>query len=305
MNNQWTILKQNSTLLKMGASFLAGICAVLVFENSSTFSTAFVSEKIADLTAEQDANSDQAPSEPLADQTALNFVSPVLPIFEGNELTENLVQTSIEKLYIEAEAPPKKTETTADQILSDHQNRISPEFQIPELIYNQTKFWFRIYTEFDSTKKVIHDALHPHIIFDVIDTTDILAQPARAKWLNVVKAEKVVSNRVQEIKNKLKKMINKPKEKMDQEELAWLAQFEGIQGHRKKIILTSIDSIRIQTGQKDFFENGLSISTRYLEEMEAIFKQRGLPIELTRLPFVESSFVIGATSKVGAAGIWQ
>jgi membrane-bound lytic murein transglycosylase D len=39
--------------------------------------------------------------------------------------------------------------------------------------------------------------------------------------------------------------------------------------------------------------------------MEQIFREEGLPVELTRLPFVESSFNIRARSKVGASGIWQ
>jgi membrane-bound lytic murein transglycosylase D len=92
---------------------------------------------------------------------------------------------------------------------------------------------------------------------------------------------------------------------MSTQELSWLSQFEGIRGNQKKIILTSAQSLRVQTGQKDFFEGALATSGRYLDGMESIFKRKGLPIELTRLPFVESSFVIGATSKVGAAGIWQ
>jgi len=39
--------------------------------------------------------------------------------------------------------------------------------------------------------------------------------------------------------------------------------------------------------------------------MEEVFRREGLPIELTRLPLVESCFDIEAYSKVGAAGIWQ
>ena len=39
--------------------------------------------------------------------------------------------------------------------------------------------------------------------------------------------------------------------------------------------------------------------------MEKIFRQKGLPVVLTRLPLIESSFNIEAYSKVGAAGIWQ
>jgi membrane-bound lytic murein transglycosylase D len=39
--------------------------------------------------------------------------------------------------------------------------------------------------------------------------------------------------------------------------------------------------------------------------MEEVFFREGLPLQLTRLPFVESSFNVNARSKVGASGIWQ
>ncbi len=227
------------------------------------------------------------------------------PFWAPSTALEDSLDLNFEILNIAAEKAPEITDETVDKILSDFQNRISPEFEIPSLIFNQTKFWFRIYTEFDSEKKVIHDALHPHIIYDVIDISEIMAQPARASWLNTVKAQKAVSKRVSEIRTKLQKMSRKKQENMDQEELGWLVQFEDIKGNQKRNILTASLNLRVQTGQKDFFENGLSISGRYIDGMETIFKNKGLPAELTRLPFVESSFVIGATSKVGAAGIWQ
>ncbi len=63
--------------------------------------------------------------------------------------------------------------------------------------------------------------------------------------------------------------------------------------------------IRFQLGQKDMFYAGIYHSGRYLEEMEKIFREERLPIELTRIPFVESSFNIYARSKVGASGVWQ
>ena len=69
--------------------------------------------------------------------------------------------------------------------------------------------------------------------------------------------------------------------------------------------MTAASRIRFQLGQKDRFLLGIYYSGRYLRQMEAIFKEEGLPIELTRLPFVESSFNVNARSKVGASGIWQ
>jgi hypothetical protein len=63
--------------------------------------------------------------------------------------------------------------------------------------------------------------------------------------------------------------------------------------------------IRFQLGQRDKVLLGIYYSGRYLAAMEKIFRDEGLPIELTRLPFVESSFNTKARSKVGASGIWQ
>ena len=67
--------------------------------------------------------------------------------------------------------------------------------------------------------------------------------------------------------------------------------------HRKRL--------RFQLGQKDRFIEGLKASGRYLTLMESVFRNADLPIELSRLPFVESSFNVRAHSKVGASGVWQ
>jgi len=65
------------------------------------------------------------------------------------------------------------------------------------------------------------------------------------------------------------------------------------------------EDIHIQYGIRDRFERGLVVSHRYLPEIEEIFREEGLPIHLTRLPFVESSFNVNAYSKAAASGIWQ
>jgi membrane-bound lytic murein transglycosylase D len=63
--------------------------------------------------------------------------------------------------------------------------------------------------------------------------------------------------------------------------------------------------LRFQLGQRDQFIEGYRLSGEYIPFMEEIFIKRGMPFELTRLPFVESSFNTRARSKVGASGIWQ
>jgi membrane-bound lytic murein transglycosylase D len=50
---------------------------------------------------------------------------------------------------------------------------------------------------------------------------------------------------------------------------------------------------------------GLKRSGRYMAQMQQIFSERGLPVGLTYLPLVESSFDSTARSYAGAIGIWQ
>jgi membrane-bound lytic murein transglycosylase D len=63
--------------------------------------------------------------------------------------------------------------------------------------------------------------------------------------------------------------------------------------------------IRSQRGAKEHFAEGLKISGRYMTQMQKIFREEGLPLELAYLPLVESSFNIRARSGVGAVGMWQ
>lgn len=63
--------------------------------------------------------------------------------------------------------------------------------------------------------------------------------------------------------------------------------------------------MRNQIGQRDQFLKAAKRAQEYIPYMEDIFRQEGVPIIVTRLPFVESMFNIYAVSKAGATGIWQ
>jgi membrane-bound lytic murein transglycosylase D len=65
------------------------------------------------------------------------------------------------------------------------------------------------------------------------------------------------------------------------------------------------ERIKTQRGIKDRFAEGLVRSGRYIEQMRQIFRAEGLPVDLTYLPLVESSFNIHARSRAGAVGMWQ
>lgn len=63
--------------------------------------------------------------------------------------------------------------------------------------------------------------------------------------------------------------------------------------------------MRFQRGQRDYIAQGLTVGPKYLHAIEPIFEEYGVPKELSRLAYIESSFNLNAYSKVGASGVYQ
>jgi membrane-bound lytic murein transglycosylase D len=83
---------------------------------------------------------------------------------------------------------------------------------------------------------------------------------------------------------------------------------EYINAERERIAAANgvdIERVKAQRGVKERTAAGLKRSGRYIAQIQRIFRDRGLPPELTYLPIVESSYDIFARSSVGALGIWQ
>ena len=60
-----------------------------------------------------------------------------------------------------------------------------------------------------------------------------------------------------------------------------------------------------QTTKKKLISEALDRSGRYLPMMRKIFQEKGLPLDLVNLAYIESAFKYRAYSRAKAAGIWQ
>ncbi len=60
-----------------------------------------------------------------------------------------------------------------------------------------------------------------------------------------------------------------------------------------------------ETRSRNFFQNALDRSGKYLPEITAILREEGMPTELAYLPIIESGFRPEAVSRAGAVGPWQ
>lgn len=192
------------------------------------------------------------------------------------------------------------------KILDDFADRVRFEFHIPESLRARTAFWFDIYTHYGEAHHVIHHALYPWIIYKVVDTTEILQNGKGPFWLRRQEADRVTKHELQTVRYTLARLARRrdymnltPLERQLYDKLL------PVKGSRRQVFRQAAYNVRSQLGQKDFFQRGLVSSSKYLPYMEEEFRSLGLPTELTRMPFVESSFNEEARSKVGASGIWQ
>lgn len=82
-----------------------------------------------------------------------------------------------------------------------------------------------------------------------------------------------------------------------------------IEAEKRKIVieygLEDGRRVRAQRGVRERFMEGLRLSGKYLDQIQAILREHDLPVELGYLPLIESSFNVHARSPAGAVGIWQ
>ncbi len=198
------------------------------------------------------------------------------------------------------------------ELVMDPANRINSAFAIPKGMEDRVSFWIGVYSRYTSADKIIHHLDYPWIQFEVFNISSILAEPSRFKWTNPEKAEKATQHRLRYIQLKLRNLAKKIKGNpsldslvLDVEEESYLTAIKELPGSVVSNLRIAAERIRVQTGQRDFFQKGLETAYRYFPHMEEIFAHYDLPVELSRLPMVESSFNWTAVSKVGAGGLWQ
>lgn len=223
----------------------------------------------------------------------------------SKEIVENLLEVS--KQHSKRENFENRSRFDKDNVLIDYKNLISSEFHIPENLKPRVSFWFDVYTKYGIDEQIIHSHKFPWLVLKVIDIAPIIyAETPSLRWLRNQKADKLVKLEMTLIKRKLIK-ISKMKnlDAYDSDAFELIELIKTLPGKVQKNALEMSKTLRIQTGQKEVYQEGLSIANQFLPKMENIFKFQDLPTELVCIPLVESSFNHFATSKAGASGIWQ
>lgn len=183
----------------------------------------------------------------------------------------------------------------------------TPEtFQVPKGLETNVNFWIDIYSKYTTDQGLLHDSEYIDLVYEILDFTGI---STRTDLTNLQK-EKMRSKHVKEAKKRTALLLSKLEKVTDPSSLSTEEKriydyFQKIDEKNKFKNAAKKLRLRFQLGQRDRLIQGVFFSGRYLEKFEQIFREAGLPIELTRLVFVESSFNVLARSKVGASGLWQ
>lgn len=178
---------------------------------------------------------------------------------------------------------------------------LDPGFPVPGQLRTRVDFWKLIYAQVGTYEIVVHDTRYMDKIYEIVP------MPSRpVDWKSYLKVRKATVRRAQE---KYRAILARlatatPYTRLTAEERRVQALLADLPGGREKYREAG-RRIHGQFGMRDRFLEALEVSEAYLPEMERVFRERNLPIELTRLPFVESGFNPQASSKSRAVGVWQ
>jgi membrane-bound lytic murein transglycosylase D len=169
-------------------------------------------------------------------------------------------------------------------------------FPMYDAIIPNVDFWVKVYSEYPTTKGLIHDSYNLAVIYEVLDLLPRDQPGARRTNKKRVKRAK---KKYQDLLIKLSKGYRPVTAEEKRIRSLWGPVVSP------EVLAKAAESIRFQLCQKDRFIPGIIRSGAFLDEIKEIFRQNGLPTDLAYLPHVESSFNYKAYSKFGAAGIWQ
>jgi membrane-bound lytic murein transglycosylase D len=161
-------------------------------------------------------------------------------------------------------------------MLAGQPARAADPFPIPEQLAPAARFWIDVFTRYSQRDYIIHDRIEPGHVYDVVTTTG-------------AGDEELVAARVRAVVDRLA-----------------LTDLSGLDLSSPQVpAVAPADRVRVQRGMREVFGAGLTEQRRFHHIVERALEREGLPIELSVLPLVESSYNPEAVSRAGATGMWQ
>ncbi|HKX13008.1 MAG TPA: lytic transglycosylase domain-containing protein [bacterium] len=241
------------------------------------------------------------PPTPTPVPTSPYLAPPIVP-----ETVTEAAPTKKEKKK-KAKKAPKEEKVAGNQLTNEAGRKLTHyDFTVPPELKPAVDFWKLVYSKYDRRYEIFHDTKDLSRIYSVLDFSDIYSAALSDSERRLLRKE-----RLRDEKDRIRAILQRlsygdyTTSQLDREERRIYELFKNDPDPDKFVAASEDGRLRSQTGIQDKFLTGLAASGEYMEEIEDIFTSYGVPVEITRLVFVESMFNTKARSKVGASGIWQ
>jgi len=186
------------------------------------------------------------------------------------------------------------------------------DFEIPDDLQEMVAFWTHIFGHYNRNHLVFYNMQQVGVVYSVLDFSELTGLDK--KGVKEVKADIIAEERTR-LRKMIRKLASYIKANKGQKNLNF-KDFTEEERRIGKLLFERKDHLDLsEKGLKKSFayrygfshriKGAIKVSGLYMDEMRRIFRERGLPEELTIIPFIESAFNLKAYSRAGAAGIWQ
>lgn len=185
-----------------------------------------------------------------------------------------------------------------------HRVTAKSTFAVPPELRPAVDFWKDVFGTYSRRQVVVHDTVHLDRIYSVLDFRSLAAEGKSEGQIEQIAAQSVKREK-ERVRGLLRRLHRNGGQARTAEEKRIATMFHGQHGARKFLEAAAEDRVRAQAGIRERFGAGIEVGHRYFPEIEQIFRAEGVPVEISRLPLIESCFNVRAYSKRGAAGVWQ
>ncbi|WP_321493807.1 transglycosylase SLT domain-containing protein [uncultured Desulfobacter sp.] len=169
-------------------------------------------------------------------------------------------------------------------------------FPVDDLIKPNVTFWTNVFSKYTRAQGLVHDMDDLSRIYE-----EIKLDPSKTE--DAALANKETQKEAIKKYKRILLAFSKGKVPETSQEKKIAALFPD--KPKPEIFKLAAERLRVQTGLKEHFMEGVIRSGALIDEFKMIFKSYGLPEDLAYLPCLESAYDIQAYSKFGAAGLWQ
>lgn len=202
-------------------------------------------------------------------------------------------------LTVSSAGPKSALGVTADSLSG-------PFSKLPTSLSQRVYFWENIFLKYNSNTHVIHDIKEPWLVIDILPFEKLAKTNDKEDLLKKDEQRKLTRKYVERYRLALQRFSK---------EGGKATRYGAMEKRIHKVYSQRISSlkrlykgdtrIRYQQGLSDTFMEASKRAQKYLPYVEREFRSVGIPVEISRLAFVESMFNSAAVSKVGASGMWQ